>query len=66
MVPDWRRRPNDLINTHGGKCANFLDIRGKATTSTLLKAFEILRGDSRVQVIWINIFVGMETDSRCI
>lgn len=53
---------NDLINIHGGKSANFLDIGGKATTSTLLKAFEILRRDSRVQGVWINIFGGI---ARC-
>lgn len=52
---------NDLINIHGGKSANFLDIGGKATTSTLLKAFEILARDSRVQGIWINIFGGTYT-----
>lgn len=50
---------NDLINIHGGKSANFLDIGGKATTSTLLKAFEILGRDSHVQGIWVNIFGGI-------
>lgn len=54
---------NDLINILGGKSANFLDIGGKATTSTLLKAFEILARDSRVKGIWINIFGGMYTGS---
>ncbi|RLL97657.1 hypothetical protein CFD26_103693 [Aspergillus turcosus] len=50
---------NDLINLHGGKCANFLDIGGKATTETLLKAFEILSQDQRVRGIFINIFGGI-------
>ena len=49
---------NDLINIHGGKSANFLDIGGKATTSTLLSAFEILERDSRVQGVFVNIFGG--------
>ncbi|KAF7115471.1 hypothetical protein CNMCM5793_002429 [Aspergillus hiratsukae] len=50
---------NDLINLHGGKCANFLDIGGKATTETLLKAFEILSQDQQVRGIFINIFGGI-------
>lgn len=50
---------NDLINILGGKSANFLDIGGKATTGTLLKAFEILDRDPRVRGIWVNIFGGM-------
>ncbi|EAW09110.1 succinate--CoA ligase subunit beta [Aspergillus clavatus NRRL 1] len=50
---------NDLINLHGGKSANFLDIGGKATTDTLLEAFEILTRDPRVQAIFINIFGGI-------
>ncbi|KAE8353668.1 hypothetical protein BDV28DRAFT_147837 [Aspergillus coremiiformis] len=50
---------NDLINLHGGKSANFLDIGGKATTATLQKAFEILTRDTRVEGIWINIFGGI-------
>ncbi|KAF5855766.1 hypothetical protein ETB97_008466 [Aspergillus alliaceus] len=50
---------NDLINLHGGRSANFLDIGGKATTETLQKAFEILNRDSRVQGIWVNIFGGI-------
>ncbi|KAF7178194.1 hypothetical protein CNMCM7691_006866 [Aspergillus felis] len=50
---------NDLINLHGGSCANFLDIGGKATTETLLKAFEILNRDQQVRGIFINIFGGI-------
>jgi succinyl-CoA synthetase beta subunit len=49
---------NDLINIHGGKSANFLDIGGKATAETLRKAFEILIRDPRVEGIWVNIFGG--------
>lgn len=50
---------NDLVTLHGGKCANFLDIGGNATTETLLTAFDILNKDSRVKGILINIFGGM-------
>ncbi|KAB8078637.1 hypothetical protein BDV29DRAFT_152531 [Aspergillus leporis] len=50
---------NDLINIHGGKSANFLDIGGKATAETLRKAFEILIRDPRVEGIWVNIFGGI-------
>jgi succinyl-CoA synthetase beta subunit len=55
---------NDLINLHGGKCANFLDIGGKATTETLLKAFEILSRDQQVRGIFVNIFGGMCTPAK--
>lgn len=49
---------NDLINLHGGKSANFLDIGGKATGETLWQAVEMLNRDPHVQGMWINIFGG--------
>jgi succinyl-CoA synthetase beta subunit len=49
---------NDLITRYGGKCANFLDIGGAATRETLSKAFSILRNDSRVKGLLINIYGG--------
>ncbi|PKY06165.1 succinyl-CoA synthetase beta chain [Aspergillus campestris IBT 28561] len=50
---------NDLINLHGGKSANFLDIGGKATGETLWQAVEMLNRDPHVQGMWINIFGGI-------
>lgn len=49
---------NDLITWYGGKCANFLDIGGAATKETLSKAFSIIRNDSRVKGLLINIYGG--------
>lgn len=49
---------NDLIGLFGGKCANFLDVGGRATKQTLSKAFEILNGDSRIKGILVNIYGG--------
>ncbi|CAI7606759.1 unnamed protein product [Penicillium palitans] len=50
---------NDLISLYGGKCANFLDVGGAATTEALRKAFEILQRDERVKGILINIYGGI-------
>lgn len=49
---------NDLVTCYGGKCANFLDIGGSATTETLSMAFSILRDDPRVQALLVNIYGG--------
>ena len=49
---------NDLITWYGGRCANFLDIGGTATKETLSKAFSILRHDSRLKGLLINIYGG--------
>lgn len=49
---------NDLISLFGGKCANFLDVGGGATKTTLSKAFEILNSDSRIKGILVNIYGG--------
>ncbi|KAJ5780797.1 hypothetical protein N7457_005957 [Penicillium paradoxum] len=50
---------NDLISLCGGKCANFLDVSGGATKQTLSKAFQILKKDSRIKGIFINIYGGI-------
>ncbi|KAJ9627964.1 hypothetical protein H2203_003183 [Taxawa tesnikishii (nom. ined.)] len=44
---------------HGGKCANFLDTGGKATSATVKKSFELILQDPRVKVIFVNIFGGL-------
>lgn len=44
---------------HEGKCANFLDTGGKATSETVKKSFELILRDERVKVIFVNIFGGL-------
>ncbi|RDA84363.1 hypothetical protein CP532_2593 [Ophiocordyceps camponoti-leonardi (nom. inval.)] len=53
---------NDAIGFEGGRSANFLDTGGKATTKTMLKAFEIVTRDERVKAIFVNIYGGL---TRC-
>lgn len=55
---------NDAIGFHGGKSANFLDTGGKATTETMLKAFEIVTRDERVRAILVNIYGGRRSTHR--
>ncbi|KAJ5322387.1 succinate-CoA ligase [Penicillium brevicompactum] len=50
---------NDAISFYGGKSANFLDAGGQATTETMVKAFEIILKDERVEVILVNIYGGI-------
>jgi succinyl-CoA synthetase beta subunit len=50
---------NDLVSLFGGKCANFLDVGGGATKETVSKAFDILRRDSRIKGILVNIYGGI-------
>ena len=49
----------DAIADLGGKCANFLDTGGKATSETVKTSFKILLKDSRVKTIFVNIFGGL-------
>jgi succinyl-CoA synthetase beta subunit len=49
---------NDAISYYGGKSANFLDAGGQATTTTMVKAFDIILRDPRVEVILVNIYGG--------
>lgn len=44
---------------HNGKCANFLDTGGKATSETVKTSFELILKDPRVKVIFVNIFGGL-------
>ncbi|KAG9522749.1 succinyl-CoA synthetase-like protein, partial [Aureobasidium melanogenum] len=44
---------------HNGKCANFLDTGGKATSETVKTSFELILRDPRVKVIFVNIFGGL-------
>ena len=49
----------DAIADLGGKCANFLDTGGKATSETVKSSFRIILKDSRVKTIFVNVFGGL-------
>ncbi|KAF9056634.1 succinyl-CoA synthetase beta chain, SSC-beta [Panaeolus papilionaceus] len=49
----------DVLSLHGGNPANFLDVGGGATPTTVKKAFEIIVADPKVKSIFINIFGGI-------
>jgi succinyl-CoA synthetase beta subunit len=49
----------DLIQLHGGKPANFLDVGGGATKERVATAFKLILSNSRVTAILINIFGGI-------
>ena len=52
----------DTIKAAGGEPANFLDIGGGATPERVAKAFRLVKSDSNVQAILVNIFAGI---NRC-
>ncbi|RZI46450.1 ADP-forming succinate--CoA ligase subunit beta [Candidatus Finniella inopinata] len=49
----------DLIQGHGGKPANFLDIGGSADQERVEVAFQLITADPKVKVVFINIFGGI-------
>jgi succinyl-CoA synthetase beta subunit len=49
----------DLIQLHGGKPANFLDVGGGATKERVSAAFKLILSNPRVTAILINIFGGI-------
>ncbi|CAG7956015.1 unnamed protein product [Penicillium olsonii] len=52
----------DALTIHGGRCANFLDTGGKATSETVKSSFRVICSDPRVKAIFVNIFGGL---TRC-
>ncbi len=52
----------DLIQYHGGKPANFLDIGGSSNPEKVESAMSILTRDARVKAVLFNIFGGI---TRC-
>ena len=52
----------DLIQFHGGKPANFLDIGGSSNPEKVTSAMNILTSDARVRAVLFNIFGGI---TRC-
>ncbi|KAI8372223.1 hypothetical protein EDC96DRAFT_500323 [Choanephora cucurbitarum] len=49
----------DIIQLHGGKPANFLDVGGAATPDAVKAAFEIITSDPQVSSAFVNIFGGI-------
>jgi succinyl-CoA synthetase beta subunit len=49
----------DIVNLHGGKPANFLDVGGGATKERVTEAFKIILSDSNVKAVLDNIFGGI-------
>lgn len=49
----------DLIKTHGGNPANFLDVGGSVNEKRVIQAFEIILSDKNVNGILVNIFGGI-------
>jgi len=49
----------DLIQWHGGRPANFLDVGGGANVHQVTEAFRILLSDAHVRAVLVNIFGGI-------
>ncbi|GCB65523.1 hypothetical protein scyTo_0000428 [Scyliorhinus torazame] len=49
----------DIIDLHGGKPANFLDLGGGVQENQVYQAFKLLTADPRVEAILVNIFGGI-------
>ncbi len=49
----------DLISSHGGKPAKFLDVGGRATDEQVIAALKIMDQDPNVESILVNIFAGI-------
>ncbi len=49
----------DIVNLHGGRPANFLDVGGGATKERVSEAFKIILSDASVRAVLVNIFGGI-------
>jgi succinyl-CoA synthetase beta subunit len=49
----------DIVNRHGGRPANFLDVGGGATKERVSEAFKIILSDTAVRAVLVNIFGGI-------
>ncbi|WP_293267363.1 ADP-forming succinate--CoA ligase subunit beta [Neptunomonas sp.] len=49
----------DIVATHGGFPANFLDVGGGATKERVTEAFKIILADDKVKAVLVNIFGGI-------
>lgn len=50
---------NEIVEHHGGKPANFMDIGGFATVDSVRKAVDIVLSDKKVKTLFVNIFGGI-------
>ena len=49
----------DIVQLHGGRPANFLDVGGGATKERVTEAFKIILSDANVSAVLVNIFGGI-------
>lgn len=49
----------DIVNIHGGRPANFLDVGGGATKERVIEAFKLILSDPNVKAVLVNIFGGI-------
>ena len=49
----------DIVQLHGGRPANFLDVGGGATKERVTEAFKIILSDEKVKAVLVNIFGGI-------
>jgi succinyl-CoA synthetase beta subunit len=49
----------DIVNLHGGRPANFLDVGGGATEERVAEAFKIILSDQNVAAVLVTIFGGI-------
>ena len=49
----------DLVQLHGGKPANFLDVGGGTTAERVAEAFKLILSDDKVKAVLVNIFGGI-------
>jgi len=49
----------DLVQLHGGRPANFLDVGGGTTAERVSEAFKLILSDNKVKAVLVNIFGGI-------
>ena len=49
----------DLVEQHGGRPANFLDVGGGTTAERVAEAFKLIISDTKVAAVLVNIFGGI-------
>ena len=49
----------DLVQLHGGRPANFLDVGGGTTAARVAEAFKLILSDQKVKAVLVNIFGGI-------
>ena len=54
----------DIVQHHGGRPANFLDVGGGVTAENAVEAFRIILSDAKVKAIFVNVFGGIASCAR--